>query len=374
MPVEPIDIDDWRSAGSHDGSQPAVEQRRPPVDHCADNVLGAGRADAFAAVKATLPTWQGASTTLTLDANSTFGVALTPSQLGFTDPNSCSLTASELDRRCGTSAGTTMTCAPGTNAVNVGASNNNFAFGANVDLQVVVTDFAVDVAVGRHRGSRRQTRIRHRDAAERTVQHRGHPELRERQPSAADHLHVRSADGHAWPRRGTVDADRHDDSAHRGDDHQLGELPDAAEALHAARRRIPAWRFPGTLGFAAQTLSTTSPPQFVFLTNIGTGALAITNISSSGDFTAVSNCGTTVAVGASCGIAIPFTPSATGARTGSIAVTDDASGSPHTVSLTGTGQSAPSSTGGTPAGSYAIGVSGAVGTLSHFGNVILTVQ
>ena len=44
------------------------------------------------------------------------------------------------------------------------------------------------------------------------------------------------------------------------------------------------------------------------------------------------------------------------------------------VSLTGTGQSAPSSTGGTPAGSYTIGVSGAVGTLSHFVGVILNVQ
>ena len=132
--------------------------------------------------------------------------------------------------------------------------------------------------------------------------------------------------------------------------------------------------FPGTLGFSAQTISTTSPPQFVFLTNIGTGALAVANISSSGDFTAVSNCGTAVAVGASCAIAVTFTPSGTGARTGSISVVDDASGSPHTVSLTGTGQAAPSSTGGTPAGSYAIGVSGAVGTLSHFGSVILTVQ
>ena len=69
-----------------------------------------------------------------------------------------------------------------------------------------------------------------------------------------------------------------------------------------------------------------------------------------------------------------FTPSATGARTGTLSVIDDASDSPHTVSLTGTGQSAPSSTGGTPAGSYTIGVSGAVGTLSHFVGVILNVQ
>ena len=68
------------------------------------------------------------------------------------------------------------------------------------------------------------------------------------------------------------------------------------------------------------------------------------------------------------------TPSAVGARTGSISVVDDATGSPHTVTLSGTGQTAPASTGGTPAGSYTIGISGTVGTLSHFGSVILTVQ
>jgi len=63
-----------------------------------------------------------------------------------------------------------------------------------------------------------------------------------------------------------------------------------------------------------------------------------------------------------------------GARTGTLAVVDDAANSPHTASLTGTGQAPPSSTGGTPAGSYTIGVSGTVGTLSHFVGLILNVQ
>jgi len=123
-----------------------------------------------------------------------------------------------------------------------------------------------------------------------------------------------------------------------------------------------------------QTIATTSPPQFVALTNIGTGALAVSSITVSGDFTAVNNCGSTVAIGASCAIAVTFTPTAAGTRSGTLSVVDDAAGSPHTVTLSGTGQTAPSSTGGTPAGSYTIGVSGAVGTLTHFGTVILTVQ
>ena len=51
------------------------------------------------------------------------------------------------------------------------------------------------------------------------------------------------------------------------------------------------------------------------------------------------------------------------------------SGSPHTVTLNGTGQAAPSSTGGTPSGSYTVTVSGTAGTsLAHFGTVTLTVK
>src|SRR5262249_41066169 len=130
----------------------------------------------------------------------------------------------------------------------------------------------------------------------------------------------------------------------------------------------------GTLAFDAQTLSTTSPPQFVSLTNIGTGALAVSSITASGDFATVNNCGSTVAIGASCQIAVTFTPTAVGARTGSLSIVDDASGSPHRASLGGTGQTAPSSTGGTPAGSYTIGISAAAGPLSHLGNVVLPVQ
>src|SRR5262249_31860789 len=106
--------------------------------------------------------------------------------------------------------------------------------------------------------------------------------------------------------------------------------------------------FPGTVAFGTQTIATTSPPQFVSLTNVGTGALAITAISPSGDFTAVSNCGSTVAVGASCSIAVTFTPTAAGARTGAISIVDDASGSPHTGPLHGTGQAAPSPHGRPP--------------------------
>ncbi len=87
--------------------------------------------------------------------------------------------------------------------------------------------------------------------------------------------------------------------------------------------------FPSTLTFASQTINTTSPAQLVSLTNTGVDALNITSIATSGDFASVSNCGTVVAAGASCGVSVTFTPTATGARTGTLSFVDDASGSPQ---------------------------------------------
>jgi hypothetical protein len=132
--------------------------------------------------------------------------------------------------------------------------------------------------------------------------------------------------------------------------------------------------FPATLTFGSQTINTTAPNQVVYVTNSGTDALSITSITAGGDFSQVNNCGSTVAAGASCAIAVSFTPTVTGARTGSITIVDTASGTTHTVALSGTGQSAPATTGGTPSGSYTLTINGTVGTLSNFGTVTLTVQ
>jgi hypothetical protein len=102
-----------------------------------DNVTGAGRVDAVAAVQRTLPTFTGPHT-ITIDANSASGATLTAAQLGFSDPNRCSLTALAWTGGCGTGPGQTMTCPRGTNNVSVSASNNGLSFSAAVDLQIVV--------------------------------------------------------------------------------------------------------------------------------------------------------------------------------------------------------------------------------------------
>jgi hypothetical protein len=50
------------------------------------------------------------------------------------------------------------------------------------------------------------------------------------------------------------------------------------------------------------------------------------------------NCGTSLAVGATCTINVVFSPRGRGAQTGTLQVSDNAPGSPQTANLTGTGQ------------------------------------
>ncbi len=94
---------------------------------------------------------------------------------------------------------------------------------------------------------------------------------------------------------------------------------------------------PTSLTFAAETVGSTSAPQTVTLTNSGSAALSITKIAASGDYTQSNGCGASLAVGASCTISVTFSPKGSGSRTGSVAITDNASGSPQSFSLSGTG-------------------------------------
>jgi hypothetical protein len=101
---------------------------------------------------------------------------------------------------------------------------------------------------------------------------------------------------------------------------------------------------PTSLTFVSQSLGTTSAPQGVTLTNTGSSTLTITSISitgtNQGDFGQTNTCGSSVAVGANCTINVTFTPTATGTRTAAVSIANNATGSPQTVSLTGTGASA----------------------------------
>ncbi len=95
---------------------------------------------------------------------------------------------------------------------------------------------------------------------------------------------------------------------------------------------------PSTLTFGSQRVGTTSAAQTVTLSNTGGADLTISSIMTSGDFAQTNTCGSTVAPGADCTISVTFAPTATGSRTGAVTITHDAAaGSPHVVSLSGTG-------------------------------------
>jgi outer membrane protein assembly factor BamB len=95
---------------------------------------------------------------------------------------------------------------------------------------------------------------------------------------------------------------------------------------------------PSSLAFGNQAQGTTSPAQTSSITNNGTAPLTISAISTSGDFGQTNTCGTlpaTFAPGLGCNVSVTFTPTATGTRTGTVNVADNASGSPHQLGLTG---------------------------------------
>ncbi len=93
---------------------------------------------------------------------------------------------------------------------------------------------------------------------------------------------------------------------------------------------------PATLAFATQLTGSTSASQAVTLTNTGTGTLTITGIAVTGPFAETNNCGSTLGVTASCQVQVTFTPTASGASTGSLTISDNATAGSQTVGLSGT--------------------------------------
>ena len=90
------------------------------------------------------------------------------------------------------------------------------------------------------------------------------------------------------------------------------------------------------LGNAA--VGNTSAAKTVTLTNAENVSLSFSNIQTSAGFAVASNtCGTSIAAGATCTAGVTFSPTNTGAATGTLTFTDSAANSPQTVTLTGTG-------------------------------------
>jgi hypothetical protein len=95
---------------------------------------------------------------------------------------------------------------------------------------------------------------------------------------------------------------------------------------------------PTSLNFGQEVVGQSSSPQNVSLKNTGGAELTFSDISISGDFSITANyCLNGVKPQTHCNVYVTFTPQATGTQTGTLTFVDNASNSPQTVSLTGTG-------------------------------------
>ena len=109
----------------------------------------------------------------------------------------------------------------------------------------------------------------------------------------------------------------------------------------------PAISVPTTsVAFGNTLVGATAGPVDVTVSNPGTAPLTVSGVTVTGtnaaDFTAA-GCTTAVPAGGSCTVAVSFTPSATGGRTGTLTITSDATPSAVAVALSGTG-TAPAAT------------------------------
>lgn len=102
---------------------------------------------------------------------------------------------------------------------------------------------------------------------------------------------------------------------------------------------------PTSLTFSDQNIGATSAAQTVTLTNNGSLTLSIASIAlggaNPGDFAQTSTCGSSLAASASCTISVNFTPTASGTRSATLTITDNAPNGSQSVTLSGTGVTAP---------------------------------
>ncbi len=388
-----------------------------------NDVFGYGRADALRIVQPTLPTATG-RTTYSFDGSTPFGASITPSQLGFTDPNRCSLTRLNWTGGCGTGPGATMTCPIGTSNLSVSASNNGVSFGPPANMTITVTGFALGatpsgvtvsagqpavytVTVSAQGGPFGSTvALGCGNLPPQTACTFNPPTVNPGKGAVTSRLTITTTAASAMPplveNSSRPARPLHFDPPAAGTLAWLLTMGLAGVALRRARvRRAVVWAtacaafvaagfaastsdlradsgialFPSGLRFGSQTVGTASPPQNIFVTNTGGDALTISSVGLSSNYSILNaTCGTTLNPGASCGIAISFVPTSAGTLTGLLQIADNSLGSPHSVSLTGTGVAASTTTGATPSGSYGISITGTAGTYTQLASVTLAVQ
>ena len=94
---------------------------------------------------------------------------------------------------------------------------------------------------------------------------------------------------------------------------------------------------PTSLAFPPTAVGAMSAAQPVTFTNAGNGAMTISNVTASGDFTQTNNCPGMLAPGANCTISVISAPAGVGVRAGSLTIMDNAGSGSQVISLAGTG-------------------------------------
>lgn len=95
---------------------------------------------------------------------------------------------------------------------------------------------------------------------------------------------------------------------------------------------------PSALSFALQNIGSTSSAQQITLSNTGTTALSGLSFVASTEYAVTHNCGIGLGSGGNCTLNVTFRPTGTGTRSGSITISSNAPGTPHSIALSGTGQ------------------------------------
>jgi hypothetical protein len=92
-----------------------------------------------------------------------------------------------------------------------------------------------------------------------------------------------------------------------------------------------------SIAFGSVAVGYTSNSSSVALTNTGTTTLNISGIVATGNFAQTNTCGNSLKAAARCKISITFSPTATGASSGSVVINDNAGNTTQTIALAGTG-------------------------------------
>ena len=92
---------------------------------------------------------------------------------------------------------------------------------------------------------------------------------------------------------------------------------------------------PKSLTFGNQQTGTVSPAQLITVTDNGDYPFTISQWSASGPFSVVDNCSATVPLNTSCTFSVTFAPTVSGTASGTLTISGNFSGSPATVSLSG---------------------------------------